>query len=263
MKASENKSSLFDLARLKELGGFKAGDLLAVDPELYHKFMEHSTKTVKRDVVTKNMVFLTGLSAFTSQPINLFLRGESSIGKTYNVIEVLKYFPKEDVWLLGGLSPTALVHDKGKLVDENGEEIELEKKPVKPHKTDYESERDYKQARQEYKEQKETWGASELLYTSKQNEEGGRMKMTDLPAEIIIEKRKMQAEGKDVKYLIVTSQTHIELLEILKQQSKFFPRHIHATRLKEFKDLTIIEVENLLYQKFMLGYRPSTRLSLK
>lgn len=157
MTTEDKNSSLFNLARLKELGGFKAGDLLAVDPQLYEKFMKHSTKTVKRDVVTKNMVFLTGLSAFTSQPINLFLRGESSTGKTYNVIEVLKYFPKEDVWLLGGLSPTALVHDKGKLVDENGEEIELEKKPVKPHKTNYQSERDYRQARQDFQEQKETW----------------------------------------------------------------------------------------------------------
>jgi len=82
--------------------------------------------------------------------------------------------------------------------------------------------------------------------------------MTDLVVEIIIEKRKMQAEGKDVKYLIVTSQTHTEILEILRQTSKSFPRHIHATRLKELKDLTIIEVENLLYQKFMLGYHPST-----
>jgi len=157
MDVEMNKNSLFDLAKLKELGGYKAGDLLAVDPELYQKFMKHSTRTVKRDVVTKNMVFLTGLSAFTNEPINLFLRGESSTGKTYNVIEVLKYFPKEDVWLLGGLSPTALVHDKGKLVDENGEEIELEKKPVKPHKTDYQNERDYRKARQDYKEQKETW----------------------------------------------------------------------------------------------------------
>ena len=157
MHEDNQKSSLFNLARLKELGGFKIGNLLAVDPELYQKFMKYLSKTVKRDVVTKNMVFLTGLSAFSKNPINLFLKGESSIGKTYNVIEVLKCFPKEDVWLLGGLSPTALVHDRGKLIDDNGEEIDLGNKPVKPHKTDYQSESDYKQARQDYKEEKETW----------------------------------------------------------------------------------------------------------
>ena len=112
---------------------------------------------IKRDEVTKNMVFLTGLSAYTSEPINLFLRGESSIGKSYNVVQVLKYFPKEDVWLLGGLSPTALVHSHGKLVDENGEEISLEEKPEKPNKRNYSSEYDYTQALNEYKEEKEIW----------------------------------------------------------------------------------------------------------
>ena len=34
-KLLENSGSLFDLVRLKELGGFKAGDLVAVDLELY------------------------------------------------------------------------------------------------------------------------------------------------------------------------------------------------------------------------------------
>jgi len=95
---------LFDLAKLKDLGGFKAGCLLAVDPQLYDKFMLHLSRFVKRDEEAKNMVFLTALSAYTPEPINLFLRGESSIGKTYNVIETLKYFPEDDVWLLGGLS---------------------------------------------------------------------------------------------------------------------------------------------------------------
>jgi len=156
--SSENKnSSLFDLAELKELGGFQAGDLLAVDPQLYSKFMKHLDKTVKHDEVTKNIVFLTGISAYTDDPINLFLRGESSIGKTYNVTETLKYFPKDDVWLLGGLSPTALIHSKGKLFDKNGEEIDLLKKPEKPRRTDYGSQRDYLEALHDYKENRETW----------------------------------------------------------------------------------------------------------
>jgi transcription elongation factor Elf1 len=116
-------SKLFNFADLKSLGGLKAGDLLAVDPQIYTKFMKHLSGTVKRDEVTKNLAFLTGLSAYTTEPINLFLRGETSSGKTYNVRESLKYFPKEDVWLLGGLSKTALVHSYGTLVDSNGEPI--------------------------------------------------------------------------------------------------------------------------------------------
>jgi len=131
MEPVKNNGSLFDLAKLKELGGFKAGDLLAVDPQLYVKFRRHLSRRVKRDVVTKNMVFSTGISAYTPEPINLFLVGESSIGKTYNVVQPLKYFPKEDVWLLGGLSPTALIHLHGTLVDKNGEQILLSDKPDK------------------------------------------------------------------------------------------------------------------------------------
>jgi hypothetical protein len=127
----EDKKSLFDLARLKELGGVKAGDLLAVDPGIEEKFMLHIGRTVKHDQMTSNLVLKTGLSAYTKEPLNLFLRGESSIGKTYVVVNSLADFPKEDVWFLGGLSPTALVHDKGDLVDEDGEPITVVSKPEK------------------------------------------------------------------------------------------------------------------------------------
>ena len=125
------EGSLFDLRKLKDLGGYKAGDLIAVDPELYQKFMSHLSRTVRRDEVIKNVVFETGVSAYTPEPINLFLLGGSSIGKTYNVVEALQYFPEGDVWLLGGLSPTALIHQHGLLVDKNGEEILFIYKPDK------------------------------------------------------------------------------------------------------------------------------------
>jgi hypothetical protein len=127
----EHKSSLFDLKGLKELGGLKAGDFLAVDPELEPKYMKHIGRTVKHDRMTSNLVVKTGLSAYTTEPLNVFLRGESSIGKTYVVVNSLANFPKEDVWFLGGLSPTALVHDRGLLVDKDGEPIVQVPKPEK------------------------------------------------------------------------------------------------------------------------------------
>lgn len=148
---------MFDLAQLKELGGYKAGDLLAVDPQLYSKFMQHLSRTVKHDRVTKDIVFHTCLSAFTASPINLFLKGPSSIGKTYNPVETLKYFPEEDVWHLGALSPTALVHDYGKLLDANGEEIQLRDKPEKPKRSDYSDDYHFREALGEYKENHERW----------------------------------------------------------------------------------------------------------
>jgi len=123
-------SSLFDLSQLKT-SGLAAGDIIACDPKLYIKFLRHLSRNVKRDIVAKNMIFLTALSAYTDSPINLFLRGESSTGKSYNVTQTLKYFPKNDVWMLGGLSPTALVHMHGVLVDENGDPIVEVSKPGK------------------------------------------------------------------------------------------------------------------------------------
>jgi len=107
-------------------------DALKRDPNLSGTFMAHLGKTVKRDETTKRAVFSTGISAYSQHPMNLFLRGPSSIGKTYNVTQTLKYFPPTGVWMLGGLSPTALVHDYGVFIDpETGEEVDFDEAPKK------------------------------------------------------------------------------------------------------------------------------------
>jgi len=124
------RDSLFDLSELKR-EGFQAGNLIAMDPKILDKFMKHLSKTVKKDKPTKTLVLLTGLSTYTKDPINLFLRGESSTGKTYNTVQTLRYFPQEDVWKLGGLSAKALVHGFGVLVDEEGKEIPFMERPGK------------------------------------------------------------------------------------------------------------------------------------
>lgn len=150
--------ALFNLSELKK-EGFKVGNLLGTDPQLREKLMAHISRTVRHDELAKNMVFLTGISAYTKSPINLFMRGPSSIGKSYNTIEVLKYFPQEDVWMLGGLSPTALVHDFGMLVDENGEPIDFTEKPSskKPRKGKQESSEDYEARLGEWQEAQKKW----------------------------------------------------------------------------------------------------------
>jgi len=88
--------------------GLRAGDLVAVELHLFKRYMEHLSRFVVHDDSTKKLVFLTGLSAYTKNPINLFLRGESSIGKSHNVTQTLQYFPEEDTFMLGGLSPPQL-----------------------------------------------------------------------------------------------------------------------------------------------------------
>jgi len=59
----------------------------------------------------------------------VFFKGDSGIGKTWVVTNVLDIFSEEDVWMLGGLSPTALVHDYGTLMGKDGVEIDPSLKP--------------------------------------------------------------------------------------------------------------------------------------
>lgn len=93
------------------------------NPEVLRVFMDYLAKGAVRDETTKKVILLTGLSAYSRDPINLFLKGPSSIGKSFNVSNALKFFGG-DVWWLGGLSPTALVHEYGVLIDpETGEEV--------------------------------------------------------------------------------------------------------------------------------------------
>jgi len=110
-------------------------------------------RRVKRDKPTKLSVLFTGLSAYLPEPINLFLKGESGIGKSYNVVQTLQYFPKEDVWFLGGLSPKALIHEHGVLLNKYGEPLDLEDRPIKPKRKDYASEEEYRKALKEYREE--------------------------------------------------------------------------------------------------------------
>ena len=125
-------------------------NVLKDEPDVLEAYMRHLSKFVKRDEVTKRMVFLTALSAYSDNPINLFLRGPSSIGKSYNVTRTLRYFPREDVWFLGGLSPTALVHDYGVPVDEDGQPWEPSEHM--PNRKDYPNKEEYREAVKHWRE---------------------------------------------------------------------------------------------------------------
>jgi len=71
---------------------------------------------IKGDDDAKMLTFLVALSSYTKDwSLSLNLKGPSSIGKTFNAIEVTNLFPPDDVWILGGMSPTALVHGRGEL----------------------------------------------------------------------------------------------------------------------------------------------------
>ncbi len=135
--------TIFDLRKLKDLGGIRVGNILAAEPRLFSKIMRYYTKTIKRDPVTRAVVFITGLSAYTSDPLNLFERGPSSIGKTYTVTETLQPFPQDDVWYIGAGSPKFLIRQHGVLVDKNGAPIPYMEKPNKKTATQEEMQQWY------------------------------------------------------------------------------------------------------------------------
>jgi len=96
--------------------------LLGMDAFSY--FMRVLGKTVKRDEKAVGLELLHMLSAYAPEPANIGVEAPTSEGKTYPAVQVATLFPKEDVWMLGGLSPTALAHDYGVLVDKDGQPIE-------------------------------------------------------------------------------------------------------------------------------------------
>lgn len=95
------------------------------------RFLDYFEKRIKEDREAAFFIFLTTLSKDSHDPQNVFMKGDSSIGKTWVTTNVLSLFESKDVWMLGGLSPKALIHSYGELVDANGEAINWEDKPTK------------------------------------------------------------------------------------------------------------------------------------
>ena len=143
-----------------------------LDENVIEYILTDLNKRVTHDVIAKLLVLNVGLSAYID-PINLFLKGSSSIGKTHCTVETSKYFPKPDVKLLADLSPKALYHMSGKLMDEYGREIKLENFPKKPKKGDFKDETEFEKAKQKYEEEAKAFqqklrGSYKLIDVSKQ-----------------------------------------------------------------------------------------------
>jgi len=142
--------NLFREANSLNSSAFLQGYEDLIRGDVNERFLADFDKKIACDDIVKRVIFLTALSAYSPEPMNLFLKGPSSIGKTFNTITVLKYFPQEDVWYLGGLSPTALIHERGILVDEYGNLIDLSEKP---RKSDFKKDpKGYQRALREWEE---------------------------------------------------------------------------------------------------------------
>lgn len=92
--------------------------------DVYSELIRIFEKTVKEDRRSVEFIYTHLLSAYTPDPNNLGLEAPTSEGKTYPTVEIASWFPPDDVWFLGGLSPTSLVHDKAEFVDAEGKPLE-------------------------------------------------------------------------------------------------------------------------------------------
>ena len=88
-------------------------------------------KEAKKENKLTNQLFITMLSAYSNNPINLLINAPSGVGKNYVINKVAELFPEYDILSLAGMTDKALFHRPGTLVIKNeltGEYESIEQK---------------------------------------------------------------------------------------------------------------------------------------
>jgi len=114
---------------------FSQGDIYQLIEDFCSYMIKVIGKKVKNDDELIELVVMAGLSAYSLNSMNLGIEAPPGEGKTYSAVESLEIFPKQDKIFLGDLSPKALVHERGKLINSNFEPVshrivELESKLI-------------------------------------------------------------------------------------------------------------------------------------
>ena len=113
-----------------KINNTNASTLIDAPPDIPDKnYFEYLVKIIKKTVKQEDglirQILYTAFSA-DLEPLNLGINAPTSEGKTYPIIESLKYFPKGSVIFIGKMSTMALVREQGILVDENSNPIQSE-----------------------------------------------------------------------------------------------------------------------------------------
>jgi len=90
----------------------KAEELLR-DPEILQKILKASERQLTKDEDLRTLEILVMASVFGPSPLNLNLSQVWSSGRTAISVAMADLLPEGNAWLLGGLSPTALTHERG------------------------------------------------------------------------------------------------------------------------------------------------------
>jgi hypothetical protein len=99
-------------------------------------YFEYLIDCVKRTVKEENalirQVMYTTLSSYGNDPINLGVLAPTSTGKTYPIVEAVKYTPRrKEVRIVGSMTPKVLIREQGVLVDRDGNPIGKEVRRLK------------------------------------------------------------------------------------------------------------------------------------
>jgi hypothetical protein len=88
--------------------------------------------TIKEDDETKLILLHAMILNYTIEDqLNVAINAASSTGKSYIANEVAKYFPQEDVRVIGYATPQSFFYEHGRVVDENGKDIPTKSEYVK------------------------------------------------------------------------------------------------------------------------------------
>ncbi|MGI9009638.1 MAG: hypothetical protein ACR2F1_00420 [Nitrososphaeraceae archaeon] len=91
--------------------------------------LDITLKEAKREDRLTKQIFITMLSAYSNNPINLLINAPSGVGKNYVINKVASLFPEYDIISLAGMTDKALFHRSGALVlknEEDGEYVSIE-----------------------------------------------------------------------------------------------------------------------------------------
>jgi len=93
------------------------------DPELVKRFDETTDRWLVGDYPARHLMLWAYASAFGDDPLNVNVSGKYGIGKSTVVVRTSNLLPEDVVWSLGGLTPTALVHEYGEFDEAKAEHL--------------------------------------------------------------------------------------------------------------------------------------------
>ncbi|MDG6924226.1 MAG: winged helix-turn-helix transcriptional regulator, partial [Nitrososphaerota archaeon] len=114
-----------DLTSSISLEAEERANSIMKDGNILQSFIEDTNRSIVRDERVRRNLIRIFSSAYTEDPSNYGLPGPPGIGKSFIPINISKFLPEEQVWIIGGLSPTALIHERGEQVDEFTYRVDL------------------------------------------------------------------------------------------------------------------------------------------